>query len=68
MDAYKTVPVEPTREMLEAARHALRLYLYTLTNEQRLALWSKKRKVYIVPQNIKHRIRYQAMLEAAPTE
>ncbi len=65
MDA-KLVPIEPTPEMLEAARHALKNYLYGLTVEERKALYSKKRKVYIVPERIKHRVRYQAMLNAAP--
>lgn len=63
--AKVTVPREPTEEMYEAGRHALKQFIYGLSVEERKARYSKKHKMHRFTEREKLRIRFQAMLNAA---
>lgn len=66
-DGWKLVPLEPNDGMYQAAHDALRKHLDSLSKEERLKRYGKPgKRGYYVYNNVKHRIRYKAMIEAAP--
>ena len=67
----KLVPLEPTEEMLIAASKAMKKYIDGLPAEEKTSKEkNSKRQVkgYYVPTKLKHKLRYQAMIEASTLE
>jgi hypothetical protein len=64
-DGWKLVPIEPTLAMCTAYERAMKNYIGSLPAGIR-----RKRRMYpggyLVPEAIKLKIRWQAMLKAAP--
>src|SRR5689334_11365435 len=67
-DGWKLVPIEPTGEMVNASRGALKEYIESVPEADRPARWGhdKPRNGWNVSWREKARARYRAMLSAAP--
>lgn len=62
---WQWAPVEPTKEMLTAAKCAIKRYIDGLPNDIRARAAQIARHGIKVGDEVKHRLRYQAMLAAA---
>jgi hypothetical protein len=71
-DGWRLVPVEPTEEMMHAARGALKEFLLPIPKEVRVKMFTEMRGRGLtsngsrVPPRLKITLRYKAMLAAAP--
>lgn len=64
---HAVVPFDPTPDMIQAYRLALRNYIRGFTEAERAARWGKPGKNgYRVPEWEKAAARYRAMIDAAP--
>lgn len=65
---YVRVPVEPTDDMITASRQALGKYILSLSAEEREKTVGKKGGFRLHDESLKAKIRYKAMIAAAPKE
>lgn len=64
---WKLVPIEPTPEMLDGCKRALKRYLDAMPEDERFVRFGRKGPHgHRVDPDIKATIRYRAMLDAAP--